>query len=311
MADVIDLTKVKAENIKEMSDTIKGTDSNLKTIMDVLTLDGADDETEGTALFSVLFLDDPEFTIVSEIILNNLEKSLNDPQNKLALVQSLNALGLKAEDLIDSVQNIADEINKTAKFKEFEPIKRDYLTRIVAIFTNAIMDTEGITKKIISVPIELCHENAKLPTYAHAGDAGMDIYAVEDITIKPGETVIVPTGLKTALPLGYELQVRPRSGLSLKSPLRIANSIGTIDANYRGEIGVIITNSNPPITKIEFDENGNVTDYVYGEDYTITKGMRFAQLVLSEVPVCSFLEVDTVADIGEDRNSGFGGSGLF
>ena len=121
----------------------------------------------------------------------------------------------------------------------------------------------------------------------------------------------MPTGLKTAIPLGYELQVRPRSGLSAKSPLRIANSIGTIDANYRGEIGVIITNSNPPITKIEFDEKGNVIDYIYGEDYTITKGMRFAQLVLKEVPTCSFLQVESVADIGEDRNSGFGGAGLF
>lgn len=295
-------------NIQAKEDLLKDS-SSFKDIINLLSFDGDNDG--ATALFSVLYLDDPEFTIVSELLLSNLEKTLNEQTAKLALVQSLNSSGLKAEDLVASVQDIAEQIQNTAEFKQFDVAKRDYLTKIVTIFVNAVMETEGIAKRIITVPIELCHEDAKIPTYAHAGDAGMDIYAVEDITIKPGETVIVPTGLKTAIPLGYELQVRPRSGLSAKSPLRIANSIGTIDANYRGEIGVIITNSNPPITKIEFDEKGNVIDYVYGEDYTITKGMRFAQLVLKEVPTCSFLQVESVADIGEDRNSGFGGSGLF
>lgn len=295
-------------NIQAKEDLLKDS-SAFKDIMNLLSFDGDNDSV--AALFSVLYLDDPEFTIVSEILLSNLEKTLNEQTAKLALVQSLNSSGLEAEDLVASVQDIAEQIQNTAEFKQFDVAKRDYLTKIVTIFVNAVMETEGIAKRIITVPIELCHEDAKIPTYAHAGDAGMDIYAVEDITIKPGETVIVPTGLKTAIPLGYELQVRPRSGLSAKSPLRIANSIGTIDANYRGEIGVIITNSNPPITKIEFDEKGNVIDYVYGEDYTITKGMRFAQLVLKEVPTCSFLQVESVADIGEDRNSGFGGSGLF
>ena len=295
-------------NIQAKEELLKDS-SSFKDIINLLSFDGDNDG--ATALFSVLYLDDPEFTIVSELLLSNLEKTLNDQTAKLALVQSLNSSGLKAEDLVASVQDIAEQIQNTAEFKQFDVAKRDYLTKIVTIFANAVMETEGIAKKIITVPIELCHEDAKIPTYAHAGDAGMDIYAVEDITIKPGETVIVPTGLKTAIPLGYELQVRPRSGLSAKSPLRIANSIGTIDANYRGEIGVIITNSNPPITKIEFDEKGNVIDYIYGEDYTITKGMRFAQLVLKEVPTCSFLQVESVADIGEDRDSGFGGSGLF
>lgn len=295
-------------NIQAKEELLKDS-SSFKDIINLLSFDGDNDG--ATALFSVLYLDDPEFTIVSELLLSNLEKTLNEQTAKLALVQSLNSSGLKAEDLVASVQDIAEQIQNTAEFKQFDVAKRDYLTKIVTIFVNAVMETEGIAKRIITVPIELCHEDAKIPTYAHAGDAGMDIYAVEDVTIKPGETVIVPTGLKTAIPLGYELQVRPRSGLSAKSPLRIANSIGTIDANYRGEIGVIITNSNPPITKIEFDEKGNVIDYIYGEDYTITKGMRFAQLVLKEVPTCSFLQVESVADIGEDRNSGFGGSGLF
>ena len=185
-----------------------------------------------------------------------------------------------------------------------------FMQRLIGLITNAITETEGIAKRMISVPIQLIHEDAKIPQYARTGDAGMDVYAIEDITIGPGETKIVPTGLKCAVPLGYELQVRPRSGLSAKTPLRVANAPGTIDSGYRGEIGVIVTNMNPAIKDIKFDpETGRVSDFVYGEDYTITKGMRFAQLVLSEVPTCVFYEVDSVDEIGEDRKSGFGETG--
>ena len=79
-----------------------------------------------------------------------------------------------------------------------------------------------------------------LPKYSHPGDAGMDIYANEEILIKPQETVLIGTGLKLEIPIGFEIQVRPRSGLSLKTPLRIANSPGTADSGYRGELKVII-----------------------------------------------------------------------
>ena len=80
----------------------------------------------------------------------------------------------------------------------------------------------------IEVFIEKCREGVELPRYANFGDAGMDVCAAEDITINPGQTAIIPTGLKVAIPLGYEIQVRPRSGISVKNPLRIPNSPGTI-----------------------------------------------------------------------------------
>ena len=95
----------------------------------------------------------------------------------------------------------------------------------------------------VEVALEICDPRAKVPAYATPGDAGMDIAAIEDIKIKPGQTVIVRTGLKVAIPEGYEIQVRPRSGLSYKTPLRIVNSPGTIDAGYRDEIGVIMQNT--------------------------------------------------------------------
>ena len=143
----------------------------------------------------------------------------------------------------------------------------------------------------VQISIELCHTAAKMPSYARQGDAGMDIYAVEDLVIKPGETVLVSTGLKVAIPRGYEIQIRPRSGLSLKTPLRVANSPGTIDTGYRDEVCIIMSNIS------------------LKEDYQIKRGDRIAQMVLQRVPEIQWVPVDNIQGIGEDRGGGFGSSG--
>lgn len=286
----------------------KSKDSNFIDTLQA-NLDLKDNEKLAAQLFSALDLPEEEFSYISEYILNSFEKQLNDSNARLQLIQSLNSEGIKAEDLLTIFSQLEEEINNTFKDK-YSPQKITFLKRIIGQLTNTIAETEGIPRRIITVPIELCHEDAKIPQYAKLGDAGMDVYAVEDTEILPGETKIVKTGLKCALPLGYEFEVRPRSGLSLKTPLRVANSPGTIDSGYRDEIGVIITNIEPKIKDIEFDpETGKVTSYEYGQSYTITKGMRFAQLVLKEVPTCSFYEVTDVKSIGIDRESGFGGTG--
>ena len=95
--------------------------------------------------------------------------------------------------------------------------------------------------------------------------------------------------------------------------MRVANAPGTIDSGYRGEIGIIITNTEPKYLDLGISktESPKIQSVLYGNSYTITKGMRFAQLVLSEVPTAMFYQVKTVSDIGFDRASGFGGSGLF
>jgi dUTP pyrophosphatase len=138
----------------------------------------------------------------------------------------------------------------------------------------------------------------------------MEIYLTEDVTIHPGETKLIPTGIKVALPLGYELQVRPKSGRSLKSKLRIANTPGTIDAGYRDEIGIIVDNIDQVIKGGELDEAGRLTDILWGSDITLEKGEKIAQLVLSEVPKAVFYEVESVAAIENDgREGGFGSTG--
>jgi len=271
---------------------------------------------EGIA--ATLALPEKEFNMMSELILSELEKSLNNADDKMALVASLNAAGMKAEDLSDVYDKLVVEIDNQLA-GQMSAKKRDFLKRIIGALVNAASSTEGIAKRIMQVPIELCREGAKIPTYSNLGDAGLDVYAPEDYEIKPGETVIVKLGIKTALPLGYELQVRPRSGQSVKTKLRVANSPGTIDANYRDEIGVIIENIEPKITDIEFEavyEEGNqipsyyiVKSFETGKSYVIEKGQRFAQLVLSEVTSASFYQVEDVKEIGGNRGGGFGHTG--
>ena len=259
------------------------------------------------AIGSVLSLDEDQFSIVAPGIMQSFSQSVNNPNDKIALVQAINASGLRSEDLSGSFEGICEEIEKL----DISVQKRDFLKNIIGTIVNAVNDTEGIAKRNVQVAIELCHPDAKIPQYAHISDSGVDVYALDDITVKPGETVLVPTGIKVALPAGYELQVRPKSGRALKTKLRVANTPGTIDQQYRDEIKVIIENVESPIKDITLDEEGKVTSILYGSSFTIGKGEKFCQLVLSEVPKIAFYRVNSVLEIDkEDRGGGFGSSGL-
>lgn len=162
-------------------------------------------------------------------------------------------------------------------------------------------------KKKTKILIEKMNAEAVIPTYAHEGDAGMDLYCNEDITIKPGETVLVKTGLKMAIPEGFEVQIRPRSGISLNTPLRIPNSPGTIDSGYRGEVCIIMQNTSA------VDAYG-----IYGVSdkgnkqgiYKIKKGDRVAQMVVARYESVEMAECEDVASVGTDRNGGFGSTGV-
>ncbi len=164
--------------------------------------------------------------------------------------------------------------------------------------------------KEVEIPVEICREGVELPKYQNLWDAGMDVCAAENIRIRPGETVVVPTGLKFAIPEGYEIQVRPRSGITLRTPLRVSNSPGTIDSGYRNELGIILTNTSE-LSSAASDECFTLT--ASGNQmgcYQIAKGDRIAQLVLQEVPRMKFKIVESVAEIGQNRGGGFGSTGV-
>ena len=130
---------------------------------------------------------------------------------------------------------------------------------------------------------------AILPSYAHPGDAGMDVRSVEELVIEPGGRSLVRTGLVMMLPPGYEAQVRPRSGLALKNGVTVLNTPGTIDEGYRGEVGVILANFGAGPFKVE-------------------KGAKIAQIVIAPCTCAEIVETDEV-DTTERGEGGFGSTG--
>ena len=133
-------------------------------------------------------------------------------------------------------------------------------------------------------------EGLALPAYATDGAAGMDVLAAEEATIAPGQRHAVATGLSVAIPAGYEIQVRPRSGLALTHGITVPNTPGTIDADYRGELKIILIN-------------------LGDQPFTIARGDRIAQLVVAPVQLASFAEVDSLDDTARGQG-GFGSTGV-
>ncbi|MGQ5176954.1 dUTP diphosphatase [Bacillus halotolerans] len=167
----------------------------------------------------------------------------------------------------------------------------------------------------MNVKIKRLSPDAQTPAYAHATDAGFDLVAASDVIIEPGAAVCVPTGLAFEIPEGYEMQIRPRSGITLKTKLRV--QLGTVDAGYRGEVGVIVDNiaqAPESASRMVKDISGRLIASTDRElhrydTYIIRKGDRLAQAVINPVEQAVFTEVDALGD--SDRGvGGFGSSGV-
>ena len=142
----------------------------------------------------------------------------------------------------------------------------------------------------MNIKVKKLYKDVVLPEYKTSGAAAFDFESMIDIIINPNETKIIPTGLAFEIPDGYELQVRPRSGLSAKTKLRVSNSPGTIDSDYRGEVCIILDNISSE------------------EIYTINKGERIAQGVISKIEKITFEEVEELSET-ERGEAGFGSTG--
>ncbi len=155
------------------------------------------------------------------------------------------------------------------------------------------MPSSPLPLKTDAVPVSvkrLPHgQGLNLPAYATAGAAGMDVLAAEDVALAPGARHAVATGLAMAIPEGYEIQVRPRSGLALKYGISVPNTPGTIDSDYRGELKVILINHG-------------------SEPFVISRGDRIAQLVLAPVVQAGWVEVDELDETVRGAG-GFGSTG--
>lgn len=198
----------------------------------------------------------------------------------------------KAEEMITEYENsLKDVMDEVANYTS-NPYKIRIINKVFELLGEII--NEAIEKFFgydTVVYFELIREGAKLPEYAHETDAGADVFAPEDITIPAYRLGYkAPTGFKMALAPGWEMQVRPRSGLSYKTSLRISNAPGTIDEGYRDEVGIL------------FD---NFSD----QDYVIKKGERMAQFVIAPTYKFKAQLTDDVSKIGENRGGGFGSTG--
>ncbi|MBI5742961.1 MAG: dUTP diphosphatase [Elusimicrobia bacterium] len=142
----------------------------------------------------------------------------------------------------------------------------------------------------LEVEIQKLNPEARVPAYAHEGDAGVDLYSAIDHVLQPGARALIPTGVKMAIPHGYEGQVRPKSGLALKHGLTVLNTPGTVDAPYRGEVGVILINLDPKTT------------------YEVKKGEKVAQMVFNKVEYAAFKETAELTATTRGAG-GFGSTG--
>jgi len=149
-------------------------------------------------------------------------------------------------------------------------------------------------KEIVQLPVEIMPHAAELPlpAYMTAGAAGMDLYAavMEDVILEPGTVRLIPTGLKVAVPGGYELQIRPRSGLAARHGIGLLNSPGTVDSDYRGEIKVILIN-------------------LGAAPFTVRRGDRIAQMVLCPIPRIKLVPTAALPET-ERGEGGFGHTGI-
>lgn len=239
----------------------------------------------------IIDIDENEFEKKKEEFENfliNLESNetfINDVKKNYILANT------NTEDLIREKEGVIKNLNNAISLITVECEKKIFLKKVVdfliSLYNKIIEDR---IRTCFTIPIEICNPEAKIPEYKHDGDAGVDFYLIEDIEIPPHSTIIVKTGLKMAIPMGYELQIRPRSGTSLKTPLRIANAPGTIDNGYRDEIGILAWNTSD-------------------EKLCFKKGDRIAQGVLNEVPKMKFNIVDDINTIVGNRNGGFGSTG--
>ena len=166
---------------------------------------------------------------------------------------------------------------------------------------------------IIPVNIKLLSKQAVIPTYAHMGDSGFDIRAIKDAFIAPGVRAKIPTGLAFEIPYGYELQIRPRSGITSKTGLRV--QLGTIDAGYRGEVSVLIDNIDvPKESGVQRNIRGELDTIMqqkfHRDGYIIREGDRIAQAVLVPVYHAEFSVVEEFAVLTMRGSNGFGSTGV-
>ena len=236
----------------------------------------------------IINLPDSIFDNMYDTLITTLSDTLDSESFQKKVLTNLKTI--PNIDIAAEKKEVAKLIEEIKADESISEKKREFLSVLLSKAVVATLDLYEVPRERISVEIQKLSDTAKLPEYAHPTDAGADVFSSEDVTIVAGETKIIKTGLKVAIPIGYEIQVRPRSGLSAKTGIRVANAPGTIDSAYRGEIGIILHNTSTT-------------------PYEIKTGDKIAQLIISPVPMIKWKEVATISDDTDRSTGGFGSSG--
>lgn len=249
---------------------------------------GTKDENDPAQVFiNILETPDEQFDEFYPILMSRVDEIFSSPALQKQVLTNLEQSPYQdLEAGAEYVDSLIKEIDETWDLSDN---KKNMLKTFLTKSKELTLEVSRNPRERIEVKVHRISPDAILPTYAHNTDAGADIYSVTDIVINPHETVIVPTGLTVAIPVGYMIQIYPRSGLSLKTGLRVANSVGIIDTSYRGEIGVIMTN-------------------IGYTPETIKKGDRIAQMIIAPTPMIQWSEVEEL-DTTERGEGGFGSTG--
>ena len=195
------------------------------------------------------------------------------------------------EDILKQIQDEIESLRKEFGIEDTE--SQEDLNNTFGIDFGSLQDQLDVMSKTKNIQIELLNEDAIFPEYAYLTDSGFDLYSTEEVKLSPFGRALVPTGLKLSFDIGYEIQVRPKSGLALKQGITVLNTPGTVDSGYNGEIMVIVFNTNQT-------------------EFTIPKGMKIAQAVLCPVINGKYVNLQLVDKI-EDKDrgaNGFGSTGI-
>ena len=204
----------------------------------------------------------------------------------------LNNMGLFDPKMKDEITKQFEKIQSEFGIETDENYQKE-LEEMLGLSVEEMEDEINKMVKTKIIKVELTNQDSVLPKYAYPSDSGFDLHASEEVIIGPFGRALVPTGLKVSFEEGYEIQVRPKSGLTIKQGLTVLNTPGTVDQGYTGEIQVIVFNTN------------NTT-------VTIPKGMKVGQGVLCPVIQGKYVQFEQVSNIEEkDRgNNGFGSTGI-
>ena len=251
--------------------------------------------------FNDLFqMTDEELENIKPIIINEISNSLTGPDclnNIDEYIKQCDFMGYDLDQYNADLENSKAVIYETMTSLKDQyaesAIKCELIDIVYSMMESyfSMIALRLVGRDNTNVGIELIHPAAKIPTYAHNGDQGADIYAPEDNIIPANARgYMVHTGIKLLIPHGWAISIRPRSGMSKNTPLRISNSPATIDQQYRGEVNIL------------FDNLSN-------EPYEIKAGERIAQFILEKNYKANYSQVDTVEPDTDRGEGGFGSSG--